>query len=63
MAAEAERLLQGSGWLPKPLRIADAAVDPADREEDLDSNDSDAPAEALPEFLTTGEGAAEPAKA
>jgi ParB family chromosome partitioning protein len=42
MAREAERLLEGTGWLPEPLRLAetDAASDAANSE-----------AEALPEFL------------
>jgi ParB family chromosome partitioning protein len=42
MAREAERLLEGTGWLPEPLRLAeiDAAADAAVSE-----------AEALPEFL------------
>jgi len=42
MAREAERLLEGTGWLPEPLRLAetDAASDAATSE-----------AEALPEFL------------
>jgi ParB family chromosome partitioning protein len=42
MAKEAERLLDGTGWLPEPLRLAEAA--PA-------SSESDAAAEPLPEFL------------
>jgi ParB family chromosome partitioning protein len=47
MAKEAERLLDGTGWLPEPLRLADGA--------DL----SDTPAESaeeLPAFLADGEG-------
>jgi ParB family chromosome partitioning protein len=42
MAREAERLLEGTGWLPEPLRLAetDAASDAATSE-----------ARALPEFL------------
>src|SRR5262249_18029377 len=43
MAKEAERLLEGSGWLPEPLRIA-AVASPSDG--------SEAPAEPLPEFLS-----------
>jgi ParB family chromosome partitioning protein len=43
MAKEAERLLEGAGWLPEPLRIA-AVASPSDS--------SDAPSEPLPEFLT-----------
>ena len=47
MANEAERLLEGTGWLPEPLRLADSA------------NRSDTPAESaeeLPAFLADGEG-------
>jgi ParB family chromosome partitioning protein len=42
MAREAERLLEGTGWLPEPLRLADTktVTDAATGE-----------AEALPEFL------------
>lgn len=43
MAKEAERLLEGTGWLPEPLRFA-AVVSPSDG--------SDAPLEPLPEFLS-----------
>jgi ParB family chromosome partitioning protein len=57
MAREAERLLEGTGWLPEPLRTPDAAAD---------ANDADAgeDAEALPAFLAndkenTGEEEAE----
>jgi ParB family chromosome partitioning protein len=46
MAKEAERLLEGTGWLPEPLRVAAVA---------LPSDGSDAPSEPLPEFLS-GEG-------
>jgi ParB family chromosome partitioning protein len=42
MAKEAERLLEGTGWLPEPLRVA-AVASPSDS--------SDAPSEPLPEFL------------
>ena len=48
MAQEAERLLDGTGWLPEPLRLADGAPS------------SDLPAglvETLPAFLTDGEDA------
>ncbi len=47
MAKEAERLLEGTGWLPDPLRLAgsaDMSVTPADS------------AEELPAFLADGEG-------
>jgi ParB family chromosome partitioning protein len=46
MAKEAERLLDGTGWLPEPLRLAEAA--PA-------SSGPDAAAEPLPEFLADDE--------
>ncbi len=48
MAKEAERLLDGSGWLPEPLRLDDAEVasEPAMQEED---------AGPLPEFLSHDE--------
>ncbi|EIG61274.1 ParB/RepB/Spo0J family partition protein [Bradyrhizobium sp. WSM1253] len=42
MAKEAERLLDGSGWLPEPLRL----VDP-----DAASGEQESEAGALPEFL------------
>jgi ParB family chromosome partitioning protein len=45
MAKEAERLLEGSGWVPEPLRTADAvAADPTDSGAAQD-------VEALPAFL------------
>jgi ParB family chromosome partitioning protein len=47
MAKEAERLLEGTGWLPEPLRLADSG------------DVSDTPAEwagELPAFLADGEG-------
>ena len=48
MAQEAERLLDGTGWLPEPLRLADGAP----------SSDPAAGAvETLPAFLTEGEDA------
>ena len=43
MAKEAERLLDGSGWLPEPLRLDDGASEPAE---------SQGEAGALPEFLS-----------
>jgi ParB family chromosome partitioning protein len=46
MAKEAERLLDGSGWLPEPLRLVDATAAPADEEGE---------AGALPEFLADDE--------
>ncbi|GEP57606.1 ParB/RepB/Spo0J family partition protein [Reyranella soli] len=48
MAQEAERLLDGTGWLPEPLRLADGVPtsDPAAGE-----------VETLPAFLTDGEDA------
>jgi ParB family transcriptional regulator, chromosome partitioning protein len=46
MAKEAERLLDGSGWLPEPLRLVDVAPAPAEHEGE---------AGALPEFLSDDE--------
>ena len=46
MAKEAERLLDGSGWLPEPLRLVDVAPAPAEQEGEAD---------ALPEFLADDE--------
>jgi ParB family chromosome partitioning protein len=42
MAKEAERLLEGTGWLPEPLRLADVLPAPDARTDAV---------EALPEFL------------
>jgi len=41
MAKEAERLLDGTGWLPEPLRFRDV----------VDADDGNETGEALPEFL------------
>ena len=46
MAKEAERLLDGTGWLPEPLRLNEATSDAVD---------VDSPAEPLPEFLADDE--------
>jgi ParB family chromosome partitioning protein len=46
MAKEAERLLDGSGWLPEPLRLDGGASEPAE---------SQGEAGALPEFLSETE--------
>jgi len=46
MAREAERLLDGTGWLPEPLRLVEV---------DIAGQDTDGEAETLPEFLTTSE--------
>jgi ParB family chromosome partitioning protein len=46
MAKEAERLLDGSGWLPEPLRLVDLAGSPAEQ---------DGEAGSLPEFLADDE--------
>jgi ParB family chromosome partitioning protein len=46
MAKEAERLLDGSGWLPEPLRLLAVAPSPAEKEGE---------AGALPEFLSDDE--------
>lgn len=45
MAREAERLLEGTGWLPEPLRLADT----------IQSAEQDAVAGPLPEFLAGDE--------
>ncbi|MFZ5779542.1 MAG: ParB/RepB/Spo0J family partition protein [Pseudomonadota bacterium] len=50
MAKEAERLLDGTGWLPEPLRIA-IVVPEAD--------EPSAQGEALPEFLTSDDATAD----
>ena len=61
MAKEAERLLEGSGWLPEPLRTS-VAADAESINGDVAEN-----TEALPAFLsdeeegTDKEGADEPA--
>lgn len=46
MAREAERLLDGTGWLPEPLRLVEI---------DAVGQDADGDTEALPEFLATPE--------
>jgi len=46
MAREAERLLDGTGWLPEPLRLVEV---------DTAGQDAAGEAEALPEFLAAGE--------
>ena len=46
MAKEAERLLDGSGWLPEPLRLVD--IVPAAAEQDGEAG-------PLPEFLADDE--------
>jgi ParB family chromosome partitioning protein len=61
MAKEAERLLEGTGWLPEPLRTSVAVA-----AESIDGNVAEGD-EALPAFLsddeegTTEEDADEPA--
>ena len=44
MAKEAERLLDGTGWLPESLRVATAVPE---------ADEPSAQGEALPEFLTS----------
>jgi ParB family chromosome partitioning protein len=51
MAKEAERLLEGTGWLPEPLRGAGFDNDPADAP-DAPGEDS----EVLPDFLIGDDG-------
>lgn len=46
MAKEAERLLDGTGWLPEPLRLVQATSA---------STDADSPGEPLPDFLADDE--------
>ena len=61
MAKEAERLLEGTGWLPEPLRTTETTA-----AESIDGNLAENN-EALPAFLSDDEevadkeGAAEPA--
>ncbi len=49
MAREAERLLEGTGWLPEPLRLDEVGA----------VGEPTANPEALPEFLAAGEGEAD----
>jgi ParB family chromosome partitioning protein len=49
MAREAERLLEGTGWLPEPLRLDEVAA----------AGEPAADPEALPEFLAAGEDEAD----
>ena len=51
MAKQAERLLEGTGWLPEPLRLADAesGMEP--------TPNTESQPEALPAFLTDEEDA------
>ncbi|USI74533.1 ParB/RepB/Spo0J family partition protein [Sphingomonas morindae] len=57
MAKEAERLLADSGWLPEPLRLAGADTPVAETADDAGGGD------ALPAFLTEGDGEDDPAEA
>ena len=50
MAKEAERLLADTGWVPEPLLVAGADVDPVDEL---------AAVEALPDFLADADEPAE----
>lgn len=56
MAREAERLLEGSGWLPEPLRLDSDETSPGEASEaiDQDSGDAELDVEAadLPAFLS-----------
>jgi ParB family chromosome partitioning protein len=54
MAKEAERLLDGTGWLPEPLRTLGA-------EPTADEPGGESATEALPAFLATDDGADAPA--
>lgn len=55
MAEQAERLLEGTGWLPEPLRTS--GVDPmsAPNTDDPEASEADVSAADLPEFLTAAE--------
>lgn len=48
MAREAERLLEGTGWLPEPLRLSEAGTEAG-------GDAAPAEADALPEFLADDE--------
>jgi ParB family chromosome partitioning protein len=50
MAREAERLLEGTGWLPEPLRTPGIDAAPETQSEDSD---------ALPDFLASDDQPAE----
>jgi ParB family chromosome partitioning protein len=52
MAKEAERLLEGTGWLPEPLRTADAT------DADTTNACADSEEDALPAFLSNDEDGA-----
>jgi ParB family chromosome partitioning protein len=54
MAAEAQRLLDGTGWLPEALRCGEAATPAEDDEADLDGDDN-GDTEGLPDFLSANE--------
>lgn len=54
MVAEAQRLLEGTGWLPEALRSGEAAAPDEGDEQDLDGEDT-GNTEALPEFLAANE--------
>jgi ParB family chromosome partitioning protein len=51
MAREAERLLEGTGWLPEPLRSVDASSPAVDG----GAGDGEAGVESLPDFLVDEE--------
>ncbi|HET6608958.1 MAG TPA: ParB/RepB/Spo0J family partition protein [Rhodopila sp.] len=51
MAKEAERLLDGSGWLPEPLRLLETEADASA------TDTADGEVEALPEFLASDDEA------
>lgn len=50
MAREAERLLDGTGWLPEPLRMQPVDAQPSEE------GGTSPEAETLPEFLNDAEG-------
>ncbi len=69
IAKEAERLLDGAGWLPEPLRLDDVASEPAESQveaEPLRGSDTEVAqtveggdAESLPAFLSEDDEATE----
>ncbi len=53
MAEQAERLLEGTGWLPEPLRTS--GVESMGTTDATEAPEADVSAEDLPEFLTAAE--------
>ncbi|PKQ00379.1 MAG: DNA-binding protein [Alphaproteobacteria bacterium HGW-Alphaproteobacteria-13] len=55
MAEQAERLLEGTGWLPEPLRTSGVESMNAPNTDEPEVSEADVSAAALPEFLTAAE--------